>query len=240
MTERWGHACIEGAIIRALAEAVRYVCGDNGDREHEAESLRVAVMQAKTEHDEMRAALAAALARAEQLHGERDQMMAQIRDMQRERGELRARVEQLQADPDLARAELVAAKADWVRSKRRADHAERTATEAQRRLEEVREVVVAARAWADDSDPFTNWDGLDVLEAAVKAMPSAAIAWAEGHAEPAAPALDVADVMPLVVAVSAMLDCDDLVVQPGWMWEVSDAFDALPPAWREAAAARKS
>ena len=86
----------------------------------------------------------------------------------------------------------------------RAEQAERTAADAQRRLEEVRAVVAAAEgvaAWCWDMGEPPNEDmlaSIGEVETTLGALTPATRAWATG--EPSAPALDPADALALARA----------------------------------------
>lgn len=114
----------------------------------------------------------------------------------------------------------------------RAERAERTAADAQRRLEEVRRMLTEAQHRGSTLHNVGAWQRFtdEVL---------ATITRAEATGEPSAPALDPADALALARAAmtwsiakgdgSRFIDTHDAEL-------MNAAVDALPPVWREAAA----
>ncbi len=235
------------AVLDTFAAALARA--EQAEREHVAILTRAAQAQcellqacahAQKCAAEAQATAARAIERAHDMEDARDQAVARMAEMMAER------------DAALARAE----------------RAERTAAEATRRLEEVLrgKSHKALVAWQLDQPP-DGWrassDYLalkcygfsaflrELLDCLADEPTEATRAWAEGHAEPAAPVLDPADVLPLVRAalewhaaltsdqgrqsdaddaLAAAVDAVDDAVGPP-----ADAVEALPPAWREAA-----
>ena len=100
----------------------------------------------------------------------------------------------------------------------------------------------ATRAWATGEPSAPALDTADALALARAAM-TWSIAKGDGSrfidthdAEPSAPALDPAEVLPLVRAAIALSERDCFAEDVPGMTTLDTAVDAIPPAWREAAA----
>lgn len=168
-------------------------CGDAED-DAKLDAAIVAGVEAEARDDaalDAKAKLAVALARAEQAEQsdrESRKLLARQCDLARE-AETRA---------DLAESALSALTESALVSAQVAAQAERTAAEAQRRLEEVRGVVRSAVGMADTAECLCalpqcetcddNMRHHRALSSALAALTPATRAWAEGKAEPAAPA----------------------------------------------------